>query len=45
VRVPRRGTAAEQPVVAEKSRNEDGAKGLCRSALFDGQPGMGGAIA
>ena len=45
MRVPRRGTVAEQPVVAEKSRNGDGAKGLCRSALPDGQPAMGGAIA
>jgi hypothetical protein len=45
VRVPRRGTVAEQPVVAEKSHNGDGAKGLCRSALPGGQPAMGGAIA
>jgi hypothetical protein len=44
VRVPRRGTGAEQPVVAKKSRNGDGAKGLCRSALPGGQPAMGGAI-
>jgi hypothetical protein len=28
VRVPRRGTVAEQPVVARKSRNGDGAKGF-----------------
>ncbi len=28
VRVPRRGTGAEQPVVAEKSRNGEGAQGL-----------------
>ena len=39
-----RGTGAEQPVVAKKSRHGDGAKGLCRSALPDGQPAMGGAI-
>jgi hypothetical protein len=39
-----RGTVAEQPVLARKSRNGDGAKGLCRSALPDGQPAMGGAI-
>jgi hypothetical protein len=45
VRVPKRGTVAEQPVVARKSRNGDGAKGLYRSALLDGQPAMGGAIA
>ena len=32
-----RGTEADQPVVAEKSRNEDGAKGLDRSALRGGQ--------
>ena len=44
VRVPRRGTVAEQPVVAKKSRNGDGAKGLYRSALPGGQPAMGGAI-
>ncbi len=45
VRVPRRGTVAEQPVVARKSRNGDGAKGLYRlSAFLDGQPAMGGAI-
>jgi hypothetical protein len=43
VRVPRRGTGAEQPVVARKSRNGDGAKGLYRSALLGGQPAMGGA--
>ena len=43
-RVPMRGTAAEQLVVAKKCRNGDGAKGLCRSALPGGQPAMGGAI-
>ncbi len=32
-----RGTGADQPVVAEKSRNGDGAKGLDRSALRVGQ--------
>jgi hypothetical protein len=41
VRVPRRGTGAEQPVVARKSRNGDGAKGLYRSALLGGQPDLG----
>ena len=44
MRVPMRSTGAEPPVVARKSRNGDGAKGLCRSALHDGQPAMGGAI-
>ena len=43
MRVPRRGTGADQLVVAEKSRNGDGAKGLDRSALPAGQPVMGGA--
>ena len=38
------GTVAEQPVVARKSRNGDGAKGLYRSALSKGQPAMGGAV-
>jgi len=37
MRVPMRGTEADQLVVAEKSRNGDGAKGLDRSALFGGQ--------
>jgi hypothetical protein len=37
VRVPMRGTGADQPVVARKSRNGDGAKGLDRSALLAGQ--------
>ena len=37
MRVPMRGTGADQPVVAEKSRNGDGAKGLDRSALRGGQ--------
>jgi RNA-directed DNA polymerase len=32
-----RGTGADQPVVARKSRNGDGAKGLDRSALLAGQ--------
>ena len=44
VRVPRRGTVAEQPVVARKSRNGDGAKGLYLSAFPGGQPAMGGAV-
>ena len=41
VRVPKRGTGAEQPVLARKSRNGDGAKGLYRSALLGGQPDLG----
>jgi hypothetical protein len=43
VRVPMRGTGTEQSVVAEKSRNGDGAKGLRCLPLFAGQPEMGGA--
>ncbi len=43
-RVPMRDTGAEQSVVAEKSRNGDGAKGLRCLALFAGQPEMGGAL-
>ena len=42
MRVPMRGTGAEQPVVAMKSRNGDGAKGLYCPALLIGQPEMGG---
>ena len=42
MRVPRRGTGADQPVRAKKSRNGDGAKGLNRSALPAGQPETGG---
>ena len=42
-RVPMRGTGAEQPVVAMRSRNGEGAKGLYCSALLIGQPVMGGA--
>lgn len=42
VRVPMRCTGAEQPVVAMKSRNEDGAKGLSCPVLLIGQPEMGG---
>ena len=38
MRVPRQGTGAEQPVVAEKSPKGDGAKGLPHPARFDGQP-------
>ena len=37
MRVPMRDTGADQLVVAEKSRNGDGAKGLDRSALLGGQ--------
>ena len=43
MRVPMRDTGADQPVVATKSRNGDGAKGLDRPAKPTGQPGMGGA--
>jgi len=43
VRVPMRDTGAEQPVVAGKCRNGDGAKGLRCLALFSGPPEMGGA--
>jgi len=35
---PKRGTGAEQPVVAEKSPKRDGAKGLRHSAKLAGQP-------
>ena len=37
MRVPRRGTGTDQPVVVKKFRNGDGAKGLDRSALRMGQ--------
>ncbi len=43
VSVPMRDTGAEQSVVAEKSLNRDGAKGLRCLPLFAGQPEMGGA--
>jgi hypothetical protein len=43
VRVPMWNTGTEQSVVAEKSRNGDGAKGLRCLSLFAGQPEMGGA--
>lgn len=43
VRVPMRGTGAEQLVVAMKSRKWDGAKGLRHLAMVVGQPEMGGA--
>ena len=43
VRVPTRDAGTEQSIVAEKSRNGDGAKGLRCLALFAGQPEMGGA--
>lgn len=42
VRVPMRGTGAEQPVVVMKVSNETGAKGLYCSALQEVQPAMGG---
>jgi RNA-directed DNA polymerase len=38
MRVPMRGTGAEQPVVAMKSGKPDGAKGLRRPAEAEGQP-------
>ena len=43
MRVPMRGTGADQPIVVKKFRNGDGAKGLDRSALSTGQPKKGGA--
>ena len=43
MRVPMRSTGADQLVVAVKSRNGDGAKGLGRPALPAGQPQVGGA--
>jgi hypothetical protein len=42
VRVPKRGTGTEQPIVAMKVLNGTGAKGLHRPALQEGQPVMGG---
>ncbi len=44
VRVPMRDTGTEQSVVAEKSRNGDGAKGLRCLVLFAGRPEMGGTL-
>ena len=41
MRVPMRGTGAEQLVVATKSVKADGAKGLCYSAEITGQPDDG----
>ena len=41
MRVPRRGEGAEWPVVAEKSRKRDGAKGSCYPAEIMGQPRSG----
>jgi len=38
MRVPMRGTGADQLVLAVKSRNGDGAKALDRPALPAGQP-------
>ena len=44
-RVPRRGTVAEQSVLAVKVRNGTRAKGLRCPALLNGQPlSMGGAV-
>ena len=42
MRVPMRGTGADQLVLAMKSRNGDGAKGLDRPVLPAGQPQVGG---
>ena len=39
VKVPMRGTGAEQPVVAMRVRNGTGAKGPHRPAVSKGQPG------
>jgi len=45
MRVPMRGTVAEQSVVVMKVRNGTGAKGLRCPALLNGQPLlMGGAV-
>jgi hypothetical protein len=44
MRVPMRGTVAEQPVLAKKVCNGTRAKGLRYSVLFDGQPEMGGTV-
>jgi hypothetical protein len=44
MRVPMRGTVAEQPVLAMKVCNGTRAKGLHCSALLNGQPIMGGAV-
>jgi hypothetical protein len=41
-KVPRRGTGADQPVVASKPGNAGGAKGLNGSADGMDQPAMGG---
>jgi RNA-directed DNA polymerase len=38
MRVPKQGTGTEQPVVAEKSSKDDGAKGLRHPAKTEGQP-------
>ena len=42
VKVPMRGTGADQPVVASKPDNAGGAKGLNGSAEGMDQPAMGG---
>src|SRR6185312_15129755 len=42
VKVPMRGTGADQPVVASKPGNAGGAKGLNGSAEGMDQPAMGG---
>jgi len=41
MRVPKRGTGAERPVVARKPGNAGGAKGLHHLALAAGQPRNG----
>jgi hypothetical protein len=45
VSVPIRSTGTDQRVVAVKFGNANGAKALEHSALCDGQPRMGGAVA
>ena len=42
MRVPMRGTGADQLVVVRSSCNGNGAKGLDHLALLFGQPEMGG---
>jgi len=44
-RVPMQSAGADQSVVAKKSGNADGAKGLNCPALFVSQPAMGGTYA
>jgi len=44
MRIPKRGTGTEQPVVAMKSVKADGAKGLRYPALNAGQPFYGRSL-